>query len=127
VQKTPSLADFLNVVDPRAPEDLPPQTEPSILDALDIDDPTEFCKKIVGSREFRQYIMNGVVLGDLPPAIGCRIIDHAWGKPPERVEHSGPGGKPIVTEIRRVIVQAPDPDRFDGPRDETPKLRQVTH
>lgn len=85
MQKEQSLADFLGVTDPRPVEDVP-QQEPSISEAMEIEDPTEFCKRVVGSREFRQYIMNGVVLGDLPPAIGCRLIDHAWGKPVERVE-----------------------------------------
>lgn len=99
-----SLADLLGVPDPRPAEDVP-AAEPSFSGAVDIVDPVKFCQRIVGSREFRQYIMNGVVLGDLPSAIGGRLIDHAWGKAPERIEHTGKDGAPIVTEIRRIIVR----------------------
>lgn len=125
MEKPASLADFLGVPDPRPVEDVP-QQEPSFSDAVDIVDPSTFCKRIVGSREFRQYIMNGIVLGDLPSAIGTRLMDHAWGKPPERVEHTGKDGGPIeaITEIRRVIVKA-------GPFGEMPEApvvrKEVTH
>jgi len=90
MEKFQSLADYLGVTDPR-PEDLRAKSEarpsePTPAQILDERDPTAFCKKILDSREFRQYIMNGIVLGDIPPAVMCRVIDHAWGKPVERVE-----------------------------------------
>jgi hypothetical protein len=77
-----SLAEHLGAVDPR-PEHKRPQDD---FDALiDVTEPVKFCKGIVESREFRQYILSGIVLGDLPPAIMTRIIDHAWGKPVEQL------------------------------------------
>lgn len=78
-----SLAEHLGAVDPR------PETEQVVEDVAalaDVSDPAEFCKLIVKSREFRQYLMNGITLGDLPSAVVCRVMDHAWGKPIERVE-----------------------------------------
>ena len=115
-----SLADFLDVPDPR-PEDKRPNTEYEAL--LNTSDPKDFCQKILESREFRQYIMNGITLGDLPPAVMCRVIDHAWGKPAERVEHTGKDGAPIITEVRRVIVRAENQEEELAP---APR-REVTH
>ena len=77
-----SLAQFLGVQDPR-PEADRPQTDFEQL--ADISDPKEFCARVLASREFRQYLMNGIVLGDIPPMILARMMDHGWGKPPERV------------------------------------------
>lgn len=113
-----SLADFLDVPDPR-PEDKRPDTDYETL--LDVTDPKVFCQKLLETREFRQYLMNGIVLGDLPPAVMCRVIDHAWGKPVERIEHTGKAGAPIITEVRRVIVRAENQDDEPIPR------REVTH
>ena len=65
-----------------------------------------FSDAVVQSEEFRLYVIEGLTERDLPPAVLCRILDHAWGKPPERVEHTGKDGQPIesVTEVRRVVV-----------------------
>lgn len=111
-----SLAEHLGAIDPR-PEDKRPTNDWDAL--VDVNDPVKFCQGVVSSREFRQYIMNGVVLGDLPSAVATRIMDHAWGKPPERVEHTGKDGKPIetITEVRRVIVRVSEPyDEDDNDR-----------
>lgn len=78
-----TLAEHLGVIDPR-PEDKRPETDFDVL--VDVNDPKEFCRRIVGTREWRQYVMNGIVLGDLPSAVMTRILDHAWGKPVDRVE-----------------------------------------
>lgn len=114
MKQTHSLADLLDVPDPRtdAQSATDVKTSPTVDSLLDITDPTEFCQKILETREFRQYILNGIVLGDLPAAIVTRVIDHAWGKPPERVEHTGKDGAPIatITEVRRVIVRPGDRD-----------------
>jgi hypothetical protein len=66
-----------------------------------------FAEAILNSFEFRQYIISGLAAGDLAPAVLTRLMDHGWGKPPERVEHTGKDGKPIesITEVRRVIVR----------------------
>ena len=118
-----SLATFLGTLDPR-PEDRRPAAS-DIVTSLEITDPKEFCRRILESLEFRQYIMNGIVLGDLPPAILCRVMDHGWGKPAERVEHTGKDGGPVVTEVRRVIVHA-SKDVFDR-LDEEDNSKARTH
>lgn len=45
-----------------------------------------FCEGIINSHEFRQYLLNGITLGDLAPGVVLRIMDYAWGKPVERIE-----------------------------------------
>jgi hypothetical protein len=123
-----SLADFLDVPDPRTPEQLE-LPEPKVEDVLDVEDPKEFCKKILGSRQFRQYILNGIVLGDLPPGIVMRVMDHGWGKPPERHEVVGEGGGPVITEVRRIIVRAREDafDQLDALDKKTVHDDKVTH
>jgi hypothetical protein len=99
-----SLADFLGVRHPLQEE----QAQPAALeDFAAITDPVEFCQHILASREFRQYILNGIVVGDIPPAILGRVMDQGWGKAPERIEHTGKDGRPIetITEVRRVVVR----------------------
>lgn len=117
MERVQSLADFLGAEDPRPPE----RRDLDYSSLLDTSDPKAFCQKVLETREFRQYIMNGITLGDLPPAVMCRVIDHAWGKPPERVEHTGKDGDPIIREVRRVIV------RVESQEDEQPPRREVTH
>ena len=45
-----------------------------------------FCEAIVSSPEFRTYIAQGIVMGDLAPVFVFKVMDHVWGKPVERVE-----------------------------------------
>lgn len=45
-----------------------------------------FSKGILESPEYRASLMLRIVSGTLPPAVECRILDHALGKPVERVE-----------------------------------------
>lgn len=97
-----SLAEHLGFPGPRPEERAPVQ--PSIDELIDVSDPVAFCRGIVASREFRQYIMDGVILRELPPTIARFIMEHAMGKPPERVEHTGKDGGPLVAEVRRVII-----------------------
>lgn len=68
-----------------------------------------FADAVLRSEEFRLYIVEGLTEKTLPPAVLCRLIDHGWGKPPDRVEHTGKDGQPIetITEVRRVIVRMP--------------------
>jgi hypothetical protein len=78
-----SLGEFLGTIDPR-PEDM---RQAEGFDSYADLPPTEFCKRILASREFRQYIMNGIVLGDIAPGILTRIMDAAgWPKSPDKVE-----------------------------------------
>lgn len=73
----------------------------------------EFAEAVLKSNEFRTYVVRGLSSGDLPSAVLCRLMDYGWGKPAERVEHSGVAGNPIITEVRRVIVRAPALEEFE--------------
>lgn len=65
-----SLYDSLHLVDPKKP-DVKPTPVPASFSVK------TFSLDIVRSVEFRQYIINGLTLGDLPAAVVCKIIDHA--------------------------------------------------
>lgn len=73
-----SLFEALQLPDP----DIPYSNEPDLLDLTG----QEFCKGVVNSRQYRQSIINRILSQDLPSAIECRLLDHAWGKPPDRLE-----------------------------------------
>ncbi len=118
MEKFQSLADFLGVEPGNTP------SEPRTDDLLNISDPTTFCQRVLNSREFRQYILNGITLGDIPPAVMCRIIDHAWGKPVDHVEHTGK--VETITEVRRVVVHV-DARHFDEELDEDKKKLYTRH
>lgn len=94
--KLETLADLLGTDGPPSP--------PSAVELPDCLDASLFAERVLGSREFRQYIVNGLTLGDIPSAVVCRLMDYAWGRPTERVEHSAPGGGPVVAVIERIIV-----------------------
>lgn len=85
---------------------LMPAQEGERLRLEDIADSEAFARAVLSSREFRSYIVDGLVLGSLPPAVILRVMDMGgWTKPPERIEHTGRDGRPIETvKIIRVIV-----------------------
>lgn len=71
-----SLADYLGLTSGTTPTQA----------AAQVDDYTtlsgeDFAKRIVGSTEFRQYLLNGITLNTLPKEVIVRLLDHAWGKP----------------------------------------------
>jgi len=70
-----SLYDVLHEGEIHEPEPVEPEVSAQ-----------DFCKHIVASPEFRMYLMNGILEGSLPGAVIGRIMDHAWGKPVERLE-----------------------------------------
>lgn len=96
-----TLADFLGTNQDPPPPDSRPRLE-------DIADSKAFALAVLDSREFRQYVVSGLTLGNLPgfATILGKLMDYGWGKPVDRVEHTGRDGQPIetVTEIRRVVV-----------------------
>lgn len=102
MEKFQTLADYLGTA-PVADGAAPVQRLEDISG-----DAEKFCKAVLDSFEFRQYIVHGLTLGSIPAAVMLRIMDKAgWQKPPEQIEHTGKDGKPIeITEVRRVIVQA---------------------
>ena len=106
---TKSLGEHLGVIETKTP--------PVVAEGRSFLDTTtdnlsakEFAALVVHSHEFKRYIVNGLTIGDIPPAILCRLMDYAWGKPTERVEHTGKDGAPIetITEVRRVLVSMPE-------------------
>lgn len=76
-----SLADYLGTAPPK-PEQVP------ALQVYDFATTTakEFAEAVLNSQEFRRYIIHGLTLGELPPAVITRLMDYAWGKPVERIE-----------------------------------------
>jgi hypothetical protein len=88
-------------------EDLdPPIVE--IKDPVEFSSAQEFAKAVLESEEFFDYVVAGIKSRKIPAVLILRLMDYAegWGKPPERVEHTGKDGEAIVTEVRRVIVYA---------------------
>lgn len=116
--KAPTLADFLGVSSEQTLDDRAVQLE-------DITDAKQFAEAVLSSREFRSYIVSSLVLCQLPAAVITRLMDYAWGKPTERIEHTGKDGQPIetITEVRRVIVRVHDV--IDDEQDT--KTRTITH
>lgn len=112
MEKPQSLADYLGTT-PVVAEDV---SAPRLEDIAG--DGKAFAQAVLNSFEFRQYIVNGLRLGELPAAVIVRMMDLAgWQKPPERIEHTGKDGNPIetITEVRRVIVRSPVVDETDEP------------
>lgn len=102
MERLQSLAEYLGTAPPE--EGIAPRLE-------DITDGETFAKAVINSREFRGYIINGLVLGSIPAAVLVRVMDLAgWQAPPKRLEVTGRDGKPIehVTEVRRVVVRIPE-------------------
>jgi hypothetical protein len=126
VSKFQSLAEFLGEAEPRQ-EDPSAQAEDSSLrdDVFDLEKLTgpEFADALLNSVVFRRYIIRSMQLGTLPATVVTRLMDYApgWGKPPERVEHTGKDGKPIetVTIVRRVVVRPTDLEEEEAPKYQT--------
>jgi hypothetical protein len=87
----------------------------------------DFCKNILQSKEYRDFVIHRIYTRNLPPAIEQLFYHYAYGKPVERLEHTGANGAPIntVTEIRRVIVR-PAVDMYDESDDTRPDSK-MTH
>jgi hypothetical protein len=49
-----------------------------------------FSLSILRSEEYRMSVERRVRAGTLPPAVECRLMDYAWGRPVEHVEISTP-------------------------------------
>jgi hypothetical protein len=92
MEKFQSLADVLGVPDPRQPE-LPVAPRP---DKITVGD---FCHGVLHSTTYRESLMRRILMDSLPPAVECLMYHYAYGKPVERLEHSGPGGGPIESKV----------------------------
>ena len=106
-----SLYDALGL-----PESSPVTPKPSMQDVLldEIADMSgeEFCKGIINSREYKLSVIERVIAKTLPPAVECRLLDHAFGKPPTKLEHTG-----TIENIERVVHEIVDPTESED--DET--------
>ena len=110
MEKFLSLAEYLGLPTPGSEAPREPQLE-------DITDSKQFALAVLESREFRQYIVNGLLSSELPSAIVCRLMDYAWGKPVDRIEHSGRVEN--VTEVRRVVIHIDD--RRESEQEDVPE------
>ena len=140
MEKYQSLADFLGVDNvpkddlpessPLVPAPAPPEPPLISLERVDIGKLTarEFAEILVNSVEFRRYLVFGLTLGNLPgfTSILGRVLDHLWGKAPDKLELTGKDGRPleVVTEVRRVIIRNDTRPQFDD-ESEAPKV--TTH
>ncbi len=76
-----SLADYLGL-----DADLKPRhTDEPEVDYASLTG-QQFAQKVLSSPEFRSYIVRSLTLGELPPAILAKLMDHGWGKPADKVE-----------------------------------------
>lgn len=118
MEKVQTLADFLGTTDLEKPEG------PVELFAIESLTAKEFAQKIIASPEYRGHLMRMILLDEVPPAVDCMLWHYAYGKPTERVEHTGKDGQPIetITEVRRVVVRAVDVDEAEDQRQ-----RYTTH
>lgn len=80
---------------------------------FDTSDAATFAKAILSSREYRESIRHRLILGELPPAVEVRLFDYAFGKPIDKVEHSGRVDT-RVERVERVIVEAPSMAALDA-------------
>lgn len=87
--------------------------EPIENPPFEIDNAQQFARDVLHSVEFREYIAINLRNGKIPAVVILRLMDYAegWGKPPERIEHTGKDGEAIVTEIRRVIVHTKEEEK----------------
>lgn len=80
----------------------------------------KFCSDIIDSPEFRRYIKEGIETNTLPPTVASKIFEYAFGKPPDKVEVTGPDGKPIET-VTKIIREIIDVTQSEG-EDQTPQV-----
>lgn len=109
MEKPQSLAEFLGTAPTGATDERLHETRLEDISG----DAEKFCKAVLDSYEFRQYIIHGLTLGSIPAAVMIRVMDMAgWQKPPERIEHTGKDGQPIetITEVRRIVVRPHVPE-----------------
>jgi hypothetical protein len=113
-----SLAEALGVTDPREPE------KALASDLPDDETAESFARRVIHSREYRESLLRRVLLDELPAAVEALLWHYGYGKPTERVEHTGKDGEAIVTEVRRVVVHR----MHEEDEDEQPVVeRKVVH
>ncbi len=61
-----------------------------------------------GNPEYMAGLRRRLKAGKLAPAVESLLFHYGWGKPKEQVEVTGADGGALITEVRRVIVDAKD-------------------
>lgn len=61
----------------------------------------EFARGIAGDAEVRQRMLLQARDGTLPAQVLALVFHYAYGKPIERIEHSGPEGEPLQVSLMR--------------------------
>lgn len=81
----------------------------------------EFCRTVLQSAEYRLSILERVSRGALAPAVETRLMDYAWGKPVERVEHKierKPAAElsnhELAAELEQVLLEIRKRDAIDA-------------
>jgi hypothetical protein len=92
-----SLAEYLGVA---VHADVPAQP-------VECESVESFARQILTSPEYRASLFRRIILGELPAAVELRLLDYAWGKPTERIEHSG------EVKLTKVVREIVDPVRDD--------------
>jgi hypothetical protein len=80
MERHESLADFLGAQDPERPNAPAPAPRSTKLSRK------EYAREILSSQEYRQSLMNLIVLGELPPGLHVLLHHYAYGKPTDYVE-----------------------------------------
>lgn len=80
MEKFQSLADFLGVPDPQQPG-RPAASAPSGKMTR-----KQFCKELLATKEYRESLLQRIVLGTLPPAVEVLLYHYADGKPVDKIE-----------------------------------------
>lgn len=74
-----SLAEALGIKDPENPELEAPAHPPKLTAKA-------FARGILDSAQYRESIRRRVLMGNLPPAVECKLYEYAYGKPIDKVE-----------------------------------------
>ena len=74
-----SLYDALHGEDPQVPTVDPLELVTKLTGK-------NFSKAVVESKQYRQSIVRRIVTDTLPSAVECKLLDHAWGVPKQRLE-----------------------------------------
>jgi len=62
----------------------------------------DYALSVVEDPEVRAMVLAQAKAGHLPPPIFQALMHYAWGRPIEKIEHSGDPDKPVVVRIRRA-------------------------
>lgn len=79
-----SLADVLGINDPQKPagEDTP-VVDPKLPARMTA---KQLSREVLNSKQYRESLLRRIIMGELPPAVECKLMDYAWGRPVEKVQ-----------------------------------------